>query len=147
MEDRHQPSGLMPTDPFDKALRDLTGLPNGAHTKATSVRVVDDYGNALTFIIETVRWDKGNTVFIEQLGAVGSARYILPPLVTAAIERQASAVSTMVRSRHGKRLMEERKASGVDLGAALRDPKVRAKALKTRKEKAARKRARKESTG
>jgi hypothetical protein len=144
---RYQPSGLLPTDIFDKTLSDLAGLPNGANTNDTIVREVDDYGNSTTFIIRTIRWDKGNTVFIEQTSARRSDRFILPPKVTAVIARQAEAVSAMIKRRHGKRLAEERKAAGEDLGAALRDPKVRAKALASRKKKAAERRKRKEARG
>ena len=136
-EARHQPSGLLPTDPFDTTLRDLTGLPNGAHTQPTTITESDEYGNATTYIVRTVRWDKGNTIFIEQVSARGSARFILPPKVAQTIGRQDAAVSTMIRRRHGKRLAEERRASGY---VPTFTPEMRAKGLKTRKAKAARRR-------
>jgi hypothetical protein len=96
-------------------------------------------------MVQTVKWAEGNSVFITQVNAQGSARYVLPPKVMAAIARQQEQVTSIVRRRHGKRLAEDRKASGVDLGAALRDPKVRARALKARKAKAAARRARREA--
>jgi hypothetical protein len=140
-----QRSTILPTDPFDIALSRLTGHPNGAHTQPSVIQAQDYYGNVTSFMVQTVKWDEGCTVFVTQVNAEGSARFMLPPKVMAAILRQQDAVSLMVRRRHGKRLAEERKAAGVDMGAALRDPKVRARALKARKVKAAERKARREA--
>jgi hypothetical protein len=140
-----QRSKVLPTDPFDVAMDEVSGHPNGAQTQPAVVQNVDHYGNVSSFMVQTVKWAEGNSVFITQVNAQGSARYVLPPKVMAAIARQQEQVTSIVRRRHGKRLAEDRKASGVDLGAALRDPKVRARALKARKAKAAARRARREA--
>jgi hypothetical protein len=87
-----------------------------------------------------VKWDEGNTVFVTQVNAQGSARYVLPPKAMAVIDRQQAAVTHMVRRRHGKRLAEERQANG---HRPVFTPAMRAKALATRKAKAAKRRARK----
>lgn len=129
----------LPTNAFDRTLSRLIGLPDGAHTQATVVQSVDFYGNVTSFMVQTVKWDEGNTVFITQVSAEKSDRFILPPKVLAVMARQADAVSTMVRRRHGKRLADARKASGQQ---TVFTPEMRAKALVTRRAKAAKRRAR-----
>lgn len=131
-------SGLLPTDPFEVALRDLSGLPDGAHTSLAAVQAVDFYGNATAFLIQTVKWAEGNTVFVTQVNAAGSARYILPPKAMAVIDRQQAAVTHMVRRRHGKRLAAVRLAGGEK---PVFTAAMRAKGLKTRKAKAAKRAA------
>jgi len=147
MVEQTQRSKVLPTDPFDIALDNVLGHPNGAHTQPSVVQSVDHYGNVSSFMVQTVKWDEGISVFVTQVNASGSLRFVLPPKVTAVIGRQQDAVSLIIKRRHGKRIAAERKASGVDVGAALRDPKVRARALKARKAKAAARRARREARG
>jgi len=130
-----QRSKVLPTDPFDIALSNLTGHPNGAHTQPSVVQSQDHYGNVTSFMVQTVKWEDGITVFVTQVNAERSARFVLPPKVTAVIARQADAVSLMVRRRHGKRLAEERKASGI---VPSFTPEMREKALASRKAKALR---------
>src|SRR3990167_6581249 len=124
----------LPTDAFDKVLSRLTGLPDGAHTQPAVVQAMDFYGNVTSFMVQTVKWDEGNTVFVTQVNAEGSARFVLPPKVMATVIRQQEAVSLMIRRRHGRRLAESAKAAG-------RQPvftaEMRAKGLETRRAKAA----------
>jgi hypothetical protein len=131
---------ILPTDTFDRALSRLLGLPNGAHTQPAVVQAVDFYGNVTSFMVQTVKWDEGQTVFVTQVNAEGSTRFILPPKVLATIQRQADAVSTMVRRRHGRRLAEERAANGTQ---PVFTKEMRAKGLATRKAKAAKRAKRK----
>jgi hypothetical protein len=129
----------LPQDPQDRTLARLMGLPNGAHTQPSVAQAIDYYGNKTNYTVQTVRWDEGNTVFIDEMSASGHKRYMLPPKVLALIERQAAAVSNMVRRRHGKRLAEQRKAEGF---TPQFTPEMRAKALVTRRAKAAKRKAR-----
>lgn len=140
MNETDRKSAALPTDAFDLALSNLTGHPDGAHTQPSVVQGMDFYGNVTSFMIQTVKWAEGVTVFVTQVNASGSARYILPPKVTMAIARQQDAVSLMVRRRHGRRLAETRKALG---HAPTFTPEMRAKGLATRKAKAAKRKARK----
>lgn len=133
----------LPTDHFDKALSRLTGLPDGAHTQPAVVQAMDFYGNVTSFMVQTVKWDEGNTVFVTQVNAEGSARFMLPPKVMTTLLRQQDAVSTMVRRRHGKRLAESLRAAG---HRPTFTPEMRAKGLATRKAKAAKRKARKART-
>jgi hypothetical protein len=134
-------SGLLSTDPFDVNLHDLMGLPNGAHTQPTVIQWQDDYKNTMSYMVQTVKWDAGETVFLTVVGASGvlPIKLIIPPRVLDVILRQRDSVITQVRRRHGKRIAAERKAAGIN---PLLDPKVREKALAARKAKAARKRTR-----
>jgi hypothetical protein len=132
-------SAILPTDPFEITLAGLLGHPDGAHTQPAVQQDVDFYGNATSFIVQTVKWVQGTTIFIQQVNAQGSARYALPPKVVQLLLRQQDAVTHIVRRRHGKRLAEERKVNGVQ---PVFTPAMRAKALKTRKANAAKKAAR-----
>lgn len=134
-------SAVLPTDPFELALNAVLGHPDGAHTGAAVVQAVDWYGNATQYILQTVKWAEGTTVFVTQVNAAGSARFTLPPKVVALLLRQQEAVTTMVRRRHGRRLAETAKANGRAMGGFT--PAMRKKAAATRKANAAKRAARK----
>ena len=131
-------TATLPTDQFDKLLSRLIGLPNGAHTQPTVVQAVDFYGNTTSYMVQTVRTEEGPTVFVTQVNAAGSARFILPPSVIRLIDRQRDTATTQIRRRHGKRLAQERGAVG-----PVFTPEMRAKGLETRRRKAAQRAKRK----
>lgn len=112
----HKVTASRPTDPFDKLLSSMIGLPNGAHTQPTVVQAMDFYGNVTSFMIQTVRTDEGVTAFVTQVNAQGSVRYILPAAVLAVIDRQRGAITTKLRRRNGQRIAEERMAQGIAPG-------------------------------
>lgn len=113
----HKVSAARTTDPFDKMLSGMIGLPNGAHTKPSIVQAIDFYGHSTAYMIQTVRTeDQGVTAFVTQVSAAGSVRTILPQEVLAVIDRQRSSITTKLRRRHGKRLAEERAAAGIQPG-------------------------------
>ena len=126
----------LPTDIFDRALSRLMGLPNGAHTQPTVVQAIDFYGNTTSFMVQTVKTDEGSTVFITQVNAEKSDRYILPMAVLKVIDRQRASTITQIRRRHGRRLAETR-------DAPVFTPEMRAKGLATRRAKSAARKARK----
>ena len=125
-------SDVLPTDPFELALEKLTGQPNGAHTNPVIVQARDFYGNVTQFIVQTVKHSEGNTVFVTQVNAAGSARFILPPEVIKTMQRQQDSVTMMVRKRHGTRLAERMVAEG---RAPVITPEMRQKAALARKAK------------
>jgi hypothetical protein len=135
-------SAILPTDPFEVALADKLGHPDGAHTQPSVVQAVDFYGNATSYILQTVKWAEGTTAFVTQVNAQGSARFVLPPKVVAVLLRQQEQVVTIVRRRQGKRLAEERRATG-QLRVGGFTPEMRTKAAATRRAKATRRAARK----
>jgi hypothetical protein len=94
---------------------------------------MDFYGNVSTFLIQTVKWEDGESVFITCVQGEQATKMVLPPKVTAAIIRQRDALTTTVRRRHGRRLAAERKAAGT---LPTFTPEQRAKALATRTAKA-----------
>ena len=116
MTAEHKVTATLPTDDFDRMLSRLVGLPNGAHTAPTVVQSMDFYGHTTSYMIQTVRTDEGVTTFVTQVNANGYMRFILPHGVLAAIDRQRASITHKVRSRHGKRIAEERKARGEEPG-------------------------------
>jgi hypothetical protein len=112
MEREHKVTASLPTDPFDKLLSSMVGLPNGAHCAPAVVQAIDFYGHTTSFMIQTVRTDEGVIAFVTQVNAQGSQRYILPQHVLQTIDRQRDSISTQIRRRHGRRIAEERKAAG-----------------------------------
>lgn len=113
----HKVTASLPSDPFDKLLSGMIGLPNGAHTQPTVVQAIDFYGHTTSFMIQTVRTDEeGVTAFVTQVNAQGSVRFILPLNVLATIDRQRAAITTKMRRRHGRRIAEERMAAGIKPG-------------------------------
>ena len=138
----HERSKVLPTNPFDLALSGLMGHPNGAHTQPAVMQTIDPYGNVTSYMVQTVRWAEGNTVFVTAVTARDERpqRYMLPPKVLALIQRQADTVATIVRRRHGKRLAEQRAADGQ---RPVFTAAMRAKGLATRRAKALKRRARK----
>jgi len=137
-------SNLLPADPFEQALSDLLGHPDGAHTGAAVTQAVDFYGKATQFIMQTVKWADGTTVFLTQVNGSGSARFVLPPKVVTLLLRQQEAVTTMVRRRQGRRLAEVAKANGRVGGFT---PEMRKKAAATRRAKAVKRAARRQRKG
>lgn len=118
MNEDHKVTAARTTDPFDRLLSDMIGLPNGAHTQPTVIQAIDFYGNTTAYMIQTVRTEEGVTSFVTQVNAQGSVRYILPEKVLASIDRQRAAITTKIRRRHGRRIAEERKAKGLKPGFA-----------------------------
>lgn len=116
MEPEHKVTASRPSDPFDKLLSSLIGLPNGAHTKPTVVQSMDFYGHTTSFMIQTVRTDEGVTSFVTQVNSQGSVRYILTDKVLAVIDRQRAAITKQIKRRHGRRIAEERMANGLQPG-------------------------------
>jgi hypothetical protein len=106
----HKVTATGTTDPFDRLLSRMIGLPNGAHTAPSVQQSIDFYGNTTSYIIQTVRTDEGTTAFVTQVNAQGSQRYILPLQVLETINRQRDSITLQVRRRNGKRIMEERLA-------------------------------------
>ena len=106
----------MPTDPFDSALERLTGLPGGAHVQPVVVQTRDFYGHSTSWLVQVVKTDEGDNVFLQSVSASGQARIVIPARVLQTIDRQRATVSTKVRRRHGRRLAEERKARGEQPG-------------------------------
>jgi len=135
--------------PFDRALGELVGLNEVTHTAPTT-KVTANIVGAQTFIVQTFRRvDVGDTIFLQYVSGDNDKpiRISIPPAVADVIARQREALTTKSRKRGALKAVETRKESGQDVGAALRRPEVRKRALAARKRKAAERKARKARKG
>jgi len=130
-------------DNFDHQLGQLHKLPEAAQTRPATVRSTDIVSSE-TFIIQTVRFDKGDYLFVEHVAKNRTTRIVFPPHVTEVIARQRDAVAYLAKRKQGQRLAETQQDAPARPNPLL-DPKVRAKALAARKLKAAKRRARREA--
>lgn len=112
----HKVTAARTQDPFDRMLSAMVGLPNGAHTKPAVVQAIDFYGNATSYMVQTVRTDENITAFVTQVNAAGSVRTILPAAVLSVIDRQRASITAKLRRRNGRRIAEERAAAGIKPG-------------------------------
>jgi hypothetical protein len=105
-------------DVFDRTIRSLNGLPDVINTKATTVRSLSSVLElSQTFIVQTYRQrDEGDTIFVEFIGAEGSLRLALPPVVSEVIARQRDAITGKARSKAAKANAMDRKARGIQPG-------------------------------
>jgi hypothetical protein len=122
-KDRIPPSPEMP-DLFDRLLGSLHGLPDVAHTRPATVRVITPLlGNSETFIVQTYRQaEQGDTIFLERSNRDGSLRIAIPAKVADVIARQRDALTAKSRSRAAKRAAQDRKDRG-ETPAFLRRPR------------------------
>lgn len=85
----------------------------GLATKPTTIETVQAVtGISESFIIQRVRTEHGDYLFIKSVGVEGLIRLALPPKVTAAIDRHGVALTKRNRKRAGKRNAAERMANG-----------------------------------
>lgn len=100
---------------FDRAIGALVGIPDVVHSSPTTVRdVTPMVGDAATFIVQTYRHkEQGETLFIECVDDVGAIRLVIPPKVTAIINRQHDAISKRVRRSAARASAQDRKARGI----------------------------------
>jgi hypothetical protein len=123
-KDRTPPSAAMP-DPFDRLLGSLHGLPDVAHTRLSTVRVITPLlGNSETFIVQTYRQaEQGDTIFLERSNRDGNLRIAIPAKVADLIARQRDALTAKSRSRAARRVAQDRLDRG-EAPAFLRKPKA-----------------------
>ena len=119
------PASLEMPDLFDRLLGSLHGLPDVAHTRPATVRVITPLlGNSETFIVQTYRQaEQGDTIFLERSNRDGSLRIAIPAKVADVIARQRAALTASSRSRAAKRAAQDRKDRG-ETPAFLRRPKA-----------------------
>lgn len=98
---------------FDRIVGSLNDG-NGLRAKATTIETIQRVvGAAQTFIVQTIRDDKGDNVILKYLDNDGPIRLVLPPQVVNTIVRQRDALIARARSNSSKALAAERKAAGV----------------------------------
>ena len=102
-------------DVFDRTIRALDGLPDVVKTKPSTVRALTPVlALSQTFIVQTYRQrDQGDSIFVEYIGAEGSLRLALPPVVADTIARQRDVLTDKSRRKAAKASAADRKARGV----------------------------------
>ena len=86
-------------------------------TSPTTIKAVQPItGESETWIIQTLRHEDGDTVFIEHIDGAGVVREALPPKVIAAIVRHRDSLTTRSRSIRGKASIAARQAAGEVIG-------------------------------
>ena len=102
-------------DVFDRTIRALDGLPDVVKTKPSTVRALTPVlALSQTFIVQTYRQrDMGDSIFVEYIGAEGSLRLALPPVVADTIARQRDVLTDKSRRKAAKASAADRKARGV----------------------------------
>jgi hypothetical protein len=90
-------------DPFDRILGALTGVPNHRLSRASTVTtILPILGNAQTYVVRTMRTDRGEYIgFVEMIDAQGKIRIAIPAKAMAAIYRQRESLSKQTRSSRG----------------------------------------------
>ena len=102
---------------FDKTLDAMRGLPDTVHTSPSTLRYMPALaiGGSLLYIVQTFRQrDVGDTVFLELASETGNVRLVLPPPVTAILNRQRDALSEKNRKRGARAAVATRKARGIE---------------------------------
>ena len=100
------------TDPFDRVLGDLTGLPGHLYSRAATVTTtIPILGNAQTYVIRTIRTPENRYIgFVELIEANRAMRLVIPAKAMAALYRQRDALATKRNREVGKEKWERRKA-------------------------------------
>jgi phage/plasmid primase-like uncharacterized protein len=99
-------------DKYDRAMGGLLSG-NSLKTKATTMEEVEPYtGETESFIVQTIRDEKGDHVSVKFIDKDGVKRLILPPKVVLTIIRQRDALSSKLRRNHSKASMKARMDAG-----------------------------------
>lgn len=123
----------IPRDEFSTQRRSVINNP-GAVGTSTRLDIDDFYGNLETWAIDTFRVDGRTTVFIQRLGVTSdlNMRLVLPPAITAVLERQGGQLLGKVRRVGARKALETRRLRGDRIGnpAALEAARRARKARK-----------------
>lgn len=91
-------------DPFDRILGDLTGLPDHRISRPSTVTtILPILGNAQTYVVRTMRTDKGEYIgFVEMIESERHMRLVVPAKAMNALYRQRDSLGKQTRSARGK---------------------------------------------
>lgn len=133
-----QPTVTLPRDEFTTARRALQDNP-GAFGCGSTVYVTDDYGNLVTWVIETFRADGKVTHLLQRDGV----RWVLPPQVALTLESHRDRCATQARRRAARQAVQTRLERGDTLG----NPEALKAARKAPRKPRRKRRARKSAKG
>jgi len=100
---------------ISKVDRTVAGLQGGNNlaAKATTIEHTDPIlGEAETFIVQTIRDQKGDHVIVKFVDKQGVVRLVLPPKVVGTIVRQRDGLTARSRSNTSKAVAQARKDRG-----------------------------------
>lgn len=115
------PTVQLPRDEFTATRRAMQNNP-GAFACGSTVHVTDDYGNLVTWVVETFRADGKDVVLLQRNGSDGGQRIVLPPQVAATLASHRDRVVTQSRRRAARQGLETKRERGIQVGnpSALR---------------------------
>ena len=102
-------------DEFTQCRRDLENHPEAVATDSR-IDVTDPYGNVTTWVLDLFRLDGKVTAFVQRMSNTDSARFVIPPAVTATIARHQSTLVTKARRKTAKRIVADKRAQGLPVG-------------------------------
>jgi hypothetical protein len=109
------PEQTLPRDAFTARRRELDGHPD-AVTASSRIDVVDAYGAVTTWVLDLYRVEGQVTAFVQRGAIDGYTRLVIPPQVTAAIGRHFAGLVSKQRRRTARRIVEDKRARGEQLG-------------------------------
>jgi hypothetical protein len=132
---------VLPTDAFSRRLRELIDNPGAARASSTINRI-DFYGRNETWVLDTFRIEANEEVFLQRITADSSIRMVLPPEVTAAMNRARDRAAGQTRRRGAQQAVATKRAKGIPVGnpAALAAARLSKPSGKTRRKPGRRKR-------
>jgi len=99
----------IPSDEFSQLFRKALDHPQTIRSSST-VNLIDFYGNTETWVVDTMRSEGIERVFLQRSNAKGGERLVLPPEVVDAIARQRERAIKVVRRRASHKGAATRKA-------------------------------------
>lgn len=107
----------LPTDRYSREQARLLGNPAAVTlTRGSTVDTTDYYGNAETWVVNTIRVEGADTAFVQRVSAEGGERHVLPPKVMAALWAQREALTGKTRRRGARRAVETKREAGQQVG-------------------------------
>lgn len=133
-----------PKDEYSLCFNNLNDHPEKLSTRST-VHTKNLLGHFDDWIVETVRTEGEDHVFIRWINAEGGQRLVLPPAITLALARQRDSLTKRSRQRSSRRTAANMQAMGIHPAFAVMDKLKRARALvkarEARSKKSAKRRA------
>jgi len=110
-------SDILPTDHYSREQARLSNNPAAVSLRSGStLSITDYYGNAETWVVNTIRVDGTDTVFLQRVNAEGGVRFVVPGEVVAAIHRQRDALTNTNRRRGARKAVETKREAGMPIG-------------------------------
>jgi len=108
---------VLPGDRYSREQARLLNNPAAVTLRSGStLSLADYYGNAETWVVNTIRVDGNDTVFLQRVNAEGGVRFVVPPEVVAAIRRQGDTLTSLSRRRGARKALDTKRENGQQIG-------------------------------